>query len=245
MKIQSLIPILALWALSLPAAGQTARLYTPDNGLPNTQVNQICQDRSGIVWICTEGGLVRFDGVDFETFRRDRENPSSITSDSVHDIVEDLCGTKWVATATGLDLFDPDYNTFQRFDLQDPRRPESNIYIVRILEVPDRVSGSKLFVATGGYGIYIIDPLTQTLQDERRSLLQSHLQTEYIHSLFLDADRHLWIIPEGPFPTVILDVDTLAPAEGISVEPALAARWDRLRITDQNVSRASSISSFR
>ncbi len=232
MKIQSLIPILALWALSLPAAGQTARLYTPDNGLPNTQVNQICQDRSGIVWICTEGGLVRFDGVDFETFRRDRENPSSITSDSVHDIVEDLCGTKWVATATGLDLFDPDYNTFQRFDLQDPRRPESNIYIVRILEVPDRVSGSKLFVATGGYGIYIIDPLTQTLQDERRGLLQSHLQTEYIHSLFLDADRHLWIIPEGPFPTVILDVDTLAPAEGISVEPALAARWDRLRITD-------------
>jgi len=232
MKIQSLIPLLALWALSLPAAGQTARLYTPDNGLPNTQVNQICQDRSGIVWICTEGGLVRFDGVDFETFRRDRENPNSITSDSVHDLVEDVSGTKWVATATGLALFDPDYNTFQRFDLQDPRRPESNIYIVSILEAPDRVSGSKLFVATGGYGIYIIDSQTRHLQDERRQLLQSHLQTEYIHSLFLDADRHLWVVPEGPFPALILDVDTLAPAEGISVEPALAARWDRLRITD-------------
>ena len=232
MKIQSLIPLLALWVASLPLAGQTARLYSPDNGLPNTQVNQICQDRSGIIWICTEGGLVRFDGVDFETFRRDRENPNSITSDSVHDIVEDVTGRKWVATATGLNIFDSDYNTFRRFDLQDPRRPESNPYIVRVLEVPDRVSGSKLFVATGGYGVFIIDSQTQRLQDERRQLLLSHLPTEFIHSLFLDADRHLWVMPEGPFPTVILDVDTLAPAEGISLEPALAARWDKLRLTD-------------
>ncbi|MBP5625902.1 MAG: response regulator [Bacteroidales bacterium] len=232
MKIQSLIPILALWAFALPLAGQTARLYSPDNGLPNTQVNQICQDRSGIIWICTEGGLIRFDGVDFETFRRDRENPNSITSDSVHDIVEDVTGTRWVATATGLDIFDSDYNTFRRFDLQEPRRPESNPYIVSILEVPDRVAGSKLFVATGGYGIFIIDAQTQRLQDERRKLLLSHLPTEFIHSMFLDADRHLWVVPEGPFSSVILDVDTLAPAEGISLEPALAAHWDRIRVTD-------------
>ena len=130
MKIQSIIPLLALLAVSGTVSGQTARLYSPDNGLPNTQVNQICQDRSGIVWICTEGGLVRFDGVDFETFQRDRENPNSISSDSVHDIVEDVNGTMWVATASGLNLFDADYNSFHRYELRDERRPENIPYIV-------------------------------------------------------------------------------------------------------------------
>ena len=231
MKIQSLILFPILMCLTQPLAAQTARLYTPDNGLPNTQVNQICQDRSGIVWICTEGGLVRFDGVDFETFHRDRENPNSITSDSVHDIVEDVNGTMWVATASGLNLFDADYNSFLRYELRDERRPENIPYIVKILEVPDRMSGSRLFVATGGYGIFVIDTRTRTLQEERRRLLLSHLPTEYIHTLFLDADRHLWVVPEGTSPTVILDVDTLAPAEGISIDPLLAGRWDKVRVT--------------
>jgi signal transduction histidine kinase/ligand-binding sensor domain-containing protein/CheY-like chemotaxis protein/AraC-like DNA-binding protein len=231
MKIQSIIPLLALLAVSGTVSGQTARLYSPDNGLPNTQVNQICQDRSGIVWICTEGGLVRFDGVDFETFQRDRENPNSISSDSVHDIVEDVNGTMWVATASGLNLFDADYNSFHRYELRDERRPENIPYIVKILEVPDRVSGSRLFVATGGYGIFVIDTRTRHLQEERRKLLLSHLPSDYIHSMFLDADRHLWVVSEGTTPTVILDVDTLAPAEGISIEPSLSARWDKVRIT--------------
>ncbi|MCR5350984.1 MAG: response regulator [Bacteroidales bacterium] len=231
MKIQTIILPLALLAASWTASGQTARLYSPESGLPNTQINQICQDRSGIIWVCTEGGLVRFDGVDFETFLRDRENPNSITSDSVLDIVEDITGTKWVATARGLNIFDSDYNTFRQFDLPDPRRADSNPYIARILEVPDRVSGSKLFVATGGAGIFVIDSATQSLQDERRQLLLDNLPSDYIHSLFLDADRHLWVIHEDSAPPSILDVDTLAPAEGISIEPSLEARWEQVRAT--------------
>ena len=31
----------------LPAAGQNARLYLPESGLPNSQVNRIYPDRTG------------------------------------------------------------------------------------------------------------------------------------------------------------------------------------------------------
>ena len=231
MKIQAFILPLVLCAGALGARAQTARLYTPENGLPNSQINQICQDRGGIVWICTEGGLVRFDGMAFEAFHHDRENPNAISSDSVHAFLEDSAGAHWVGTASGLDLFDADHSTFARFDLQDARRPDSNQYISQILEVPDRISGSRLFVGTGGNGVFVIDTQTRQLLDDRRGQLLALLPSEYIRTLFLDADRHLWVIPEEAGLPVILDVDTLAPAEGISVEPSLAARRTQLRIT--------------
>ena len=216
----------------LPATGQIARLYTPDSGLDNTQINRIRQDRDGILWICTEGGLVRFDGQGFETLRHDRENPSSISSESVHDFFEDSLCVKWVATAEGLDIFDTDYNSFRRYDLQDPRRPTSNQFIVQLLEVPDRTAGGELFVATGGNGIYVIDMQSRSLLPDRRGQLYKYLTTEYIQILFLDASRHLWIVQEGNEPLIVLDADTLEPATDIRMSPELARLEGRLRIVD-------------
>ncbi len=217
---------------ALPLAGQTARLYTPDSGLDNTQINRIRQDRDGILWICSEGGLVRFDGQGFETLRHDRENPNSISSESVHDFYEDSQGVIWVATAEGLDIFDADYNSFSRFDLQDPRRPISNQFIVQLLEIPDRVAGSHLFVASGGNGIYVIDVQQQRLLPEKREKLYKHLTTEYIQILFLDAARHLWIVQEGGAPLVVLDADTLEPATDIRLSPELQKLDGKLRVVD-------------
>ena len=230
MKIRSLLPILALCAACLTCPAQTARLYTPENGLPNSQINIICQDRSGIIWIGTEGGLVRFDGLDFEVFRHDRENPNSIISDSVHAFLEDSMGSRWIGTASGLALFDSDYNTFRRFDLQDPRRLESNMFIGQLLEIPGRTDGARLLVATGGYGIFVIDAASRTLLDDPRERLRSQLTSEFIGRMFLDADRHLWISAEGPEQTIILDADTLTPAEGIAFEPGLAGRWPQVHV---------------
>ena len=214
-----------------PAAGQAARLYTPENGLVNTQINRIAQDAQGYLWICSEGGLSRFDGVGFETFHHDRENGNSLPSDSVHDFLEDSHGTKWVGTAAGLAVFESDYNRFIPFDLQDARNAESNQYVGCILEVPDRVRGSLLFVCTGGNGIYVIDPQTRTLLDQKREKLYRSLPSEYVSQVFVDAARHLWIIPEGNAPLAILDVDTLEPAEDIVWSADLAPETGRIRLT--------------
>ena len=67
------ITTLLLGVAFLQATGQNARLYLPETGLPNSQVNRICQERSDYIWICTEGGLIRFDGMRFETYQHDRE----------------------------------------------------------------------------------------------------------------------------------------------------------------------------
>ena len=42
--------------------------YTTYDGLVQSQVNRIVQDSNGYLWICTKGGLSRFDGLRFQNF---------------------------------------------------------------------------------------------------------------------------------------------------------------------------------
>ena len=213
----------------LQAKGQNARLYLPESGLPNSQVNRICQDRSNYIWICTEGGLIRFDGMRFETYQHDRERANWIASSSVIDMLEDRQGTKWVGTASGLDILDSEHSTFTHFDLlRDPDTPSSP-YIGRLLEIPGNGEDSRLVVATGGAGIFIIDTKTRRQRPELREQIQRSLHTDYIHTLFLDSSRRLWILPGDGRP-VVLDGDDFEPVAGLTWSPDLL--WEQLRIND-------------
>ena len=90
--MKRLLVFLTFLAVLSPASAQTARVYTSENGLPNSQVSQVYQDRNGYIWMCSEGGLIRFDGMRFETYRHDRERENSISSSSVNCMLEDSRG---------------------------------------------------------------------------------------------------------------------------------------------------------
>ena len=223
------ITALLLGGAILQATGQNARLYLPETGLPNSQVNRICQDRSDYIWICTEGGLIRFDGMRFETYQHDRERANWIASSSVIDMLEDRQGTKWIGTAAGLDILDSEHSTFTHFDLlRDPDTPSSP-YIGRLLEIPGDGEESRLVVATGGAGVFIIDTKTRRQLSELRQQIHRFLHTDYIHTVFLDSSRRLWILPGDGRP-IVLDGDGFQPVEGLTWSPDLL--WDQLRIND-------------
>ncbi len=70
------------------------------SGLPQNTVHSILQSRDGYVWLATEGGLVRFDGVQFTVF--DTRNTPALKSDNIRSLVEDQEGSLWVATPEGV-----------------------------------------------------------------------------------------------------------------------------------------------
>ena len=53
---------------SIEAAEVVYRHYTIDDGLPHSNVFRVIQDSKGFIWVGTEMGLCRFDGMRFETF---------------------------------------------------------------------------------------------------------------------------------------------------------------------------------
>ena len=96
----------------------------PEDGLSNATAYSLLQDRTGFLWIGTEGGLNRFDGYHFETFRHDPNAVTSLASDDISFLLEDASGLLWLATwGGGLDRFDPVTRSFQHFR-SDPSRRE-------------------------------------------------------------------------------------------------------------------------
>ena len=72
-----------------------------DDGLSQSTVLSVLQDNSGMIWIGTENGLNRYNGYEFEVFRRERGNPDSLSSDFIFDIAQDVAGNLWLATNGG------------------------------------------------------------------------------------------------------------------------------------------------
>ena len=99
-------------ALVLPATRSEAGLnpakaitqYTHDvwqteQGLPQNTIPAMVQTRDGYIWLGTELGLVRFDGVRFTVF--DEASTPEIKSNIVVALVEDRQGRLWIGTQGG------------------------------------------------------------------------------------------------------------------------------------------------
>lgn len=74
--------------------------WQSDSGLPQSTVHAVLQTRDGFLWIGTEAGLVRFDGVNFRVY--DVENTPQLRSEIINDLKEDRSGNLWIATTSGL-----------------------------------------------------------------------------------------------------------------------------------------------
>ena len=74
-------------------------------------------DRSGMLWVITNGGLYRLDLNNKVTrkFQHNKEDPDSLSNDGVSAWTEDRQGGIWLGTAKGLDRFDPHTEKFTHF----------------------------------------------------------------------------------------------------------------------------------
>ena len=203
--------LLILILVPLLSGAQMARLHTTETGLPSSLVHQICQDSRGFIWISTENGLARFDGMDFTTFRFERGKADALASDYVLTFFEDSRGTMWTGTSAGLQVFVAEANTFRRVDLKDPASPGSTQHISAITEVRTGAASSELWVATSQHGIYILDIETHALKDRRRDLLNRTLPSPFIYTVFQDSKGSVWIAGETGGLSVVNGA-TLQPA---------------------------------
>lgn len=105
--MRSIAPYALLLASgSLFAQQAEVTRYDVAQGLPQSMVKHVLQDRDGFIWLGTGDGLARFDGSRFRVFKRDPAEPGSITSNPVWGLAEADSDHLWVGTRNGLDLLD-------------------------------------------------------------------------------------------------------------------------------------------
>jgi len=71
------------------------RHFTMADGLPSRRLRALVQDTAGFLWIGSDAGLARFDGVEFDVFRREAHVAGSIGGNRFDALMVDRAGRVW------------------------------------------------------------------------------------------------------------------------------------------------------
>lgn len=91
------------------------RRFTAGDGLSQGTVTSLLQDRKGFIWIGTQDGLNRFDGIEFRTWRHIPGDTTSLGDSWITALHEDDAGRLWVGTIRGLYELDRRTMSFRRY----------------------------------------------------------------------------------------------------------------------------------
>src|SRR5690606_3649397 len=146
--------LLSIFSLcTLLASGQATRIYDHrDYGfgeLSSNLIKSISQDKHGYIWIATEYGLNKFDGIRFIQYLHDIQDSTSISSNHVTILHRDCRDHLWIGCSNGLQYYDENKDQFIRIQFPDEIAP----HITDILTRHDE----SLLVTTSGWGLFFID----------------------------------------------------------------------------------------
>ena len=97
-------PLVAGTPITLPLIeGKDIRFthLSTEQGLSQSRVDHMLQDRRGFIWIGTYNGLNRYDGYSFKTYKPDPNNPNSLGGSLVLPLFEDRSGILWIGVDRG------------------------------------------------------------------------------------------------------------------------------------------------
>ncbi|NQZ68481.1 MAG: hypothetical protein HRT89_10475, partial [Lentisphaeria bacterium] len=105
--------------------------------LNGNRVNDIYEDRQGVIWIATMNGLNYYtkDSELFSYFRNNPHNKNSLGNGKVTSFLEDSTGEFWIGTDNGLNRYDPVTNDFKLYlPIEGNKQSLPHSYVTSIYE---------------------------------------------------------------------------------------------------------------
>lgn len=119
-------------------------------------ITSLCQDAKGFVWIGTEYGLNRFDGIQFHHFIHQGNDSTSLQSNMIKKLYVDKESVMWIGLSNGLQRYMPDSETFQTIPFENGYTPS----VTDIIELAD----GEFWAATDGRGIFRFNKKTGIME---------------------------------------------------------------------------------
>ncbi|MBU0510817.1 MAG: response regulator, partial [Chloroflexi bacterium] len=141
-----------------------AHLTTAD-GLSQSTIRAIVQDRRGFMWFATNDGLNRYDGNTFIVYKNNPNDPESLSSNSLWALMEDDQGYLWIGTGSGgVNKFDPITERFTRYRRDSD---QSNSLSGDFVKCIAQDTHGYLWFGTENDGLNKFDPATETFTHYR------------------------------------------------------------------------------
>ncbi|HYE58202.1 MAG TPA: two-component regulator propeller domain-containing protein, partial [Rhodothermales bacterium] len=171
----------------LPSRQNRLQRLTMDDGLPQSTVLALTQDRDGFMWLGTEDGLARYDGYALTPYRADPLDSTALPSGRITRLAGSYDGALWVGTNGGLVRLDPATGLVRRFQ----HRPGDSTTLAQspvLSLLEDR--GGTVFVGFAE-GLSRLDPLTGRATNYPADFRDTATLTCPI-SLYQSVDGGLW-----------------------------------------------------
>ena len=152
------------------------RVWQMDDGLPAANVTGIAQTRDGYLWLATQSGLARFDGVQFEIV----PIPVGRAQPIIRAMLLDAAGNFWLAEAGGT-VVCFGANASRMFSITNGL---PNALALQLVETRDRT----LWIAYDDGSVFRITPQNKVF----RLTTADGLNNDGLASLTLDARGTLW-----------------------------------------------------
>ena len=155
--------------------------------LESLKVLSLLKDSNGLLWIGTENGLYKYNGVHLHLIPSNSEEKNSLKNPHILSLYESSDHTLWIGTELALSALNPSLGTFTHYTrihgdssgLIDP-------YIHSIVED----SAKNLWLGTDG-GLTKFSPKTNRFTHFLPH--NSSLSFYHVTHTFIDSDHHLWV----------------------------------------------------
>ncbi len=165
-----------------PVLAQTTSFiyYGVEQGLSQSQVQDLAQDDDGNLWIGTLSGLTKYNGKEFKTFSR----KDSLAEDWVTALCKDKKGNIWMGHwAGGVSMYNYRTKKIENLNLEEYTRFKTVTSIIQ--------DGTQRFwIATEGAGIFVYDPENKSMISLNK---KDGLSSDNVYDICLDQKGNIWI----------------------------------------------------
>lgn len=154
-----------------------------EQGLSQSSVLCIIQDRNGFMWFGTKDGLNRYDGLSFKVFEHDYNNPNSLGNNVINSIYEMSDGCIWIGTDAGIYIYDPKLENFSKFLTLS----KNGVGVHQPVYQISQDKAGDIWIAVESQGMFCYKP-------DKKILLNYPVRiTNSINSFCIDSQERIWI----------------------------------------------------
>ncbi|WP_128545120.1 hybrid sensor histidine kinase/response regulator transcription factor [Larkinella soli] len=182
-SVSILVAVLLTACLSVRAQVSFEHL-TPSDGLSQSTVWELVQDKKGFIWMATADGLNRYDGYSFKVFRQQPDQPRTLSGNDIATVFADRNGAIWAGPRKGgLCRLREDGETFEHFRVAAGGRNIAQISISCFAE-----ADGKLWFGTSEDGLFYYDYVRRQVHPVNRAEIGPSVM-----ALYRDTAGRLWI----------------------------------------------------
>lgn len=163
-----------------------------EQGLSQSVVTCIVQDRQGFMWFGTMDGLNKYDGYEFVVYKHDPLDSTSLANNHITALYVDVSGALWIGTPEGLHRFDRIRERFIRF-----QHNSNNVHSLShnaVTALTAEGNQNRLWVGTAEGGLNLLDPQTGGMVTFKNDSQNStSLPGNHVQALVVDRTGALWV----------------------------------------------------